>query len=92
MAVQTIPWNTGSGNITLSYAGQGDGPVTVASDDNPLDVARSQTVTLRTTLGGTVTRQVTVTQGARPSTPNFILSDGKYRRLSDGSYFNVRED
>lgn len=89
MAVQTIPWSTGSGNITLSYTGQGGGTVTVASDDNPLDVARSQTVTLRTTRGGTVTRQVTVRQAAGP---NFRTSDGNVFKLSDGKYLNVKTD
>ena len=45
MATKQIAWNTGSGNITLTYQGQGDGPVTVQSDAND-DAERSQVITI----------------------------------------------
>ena len=90
MAVVTIPWNVGNGNIILTYTGQGDETVVITSDDNNLRTARSQVITIRTTRGGDVTRNVTVTQAAR--TANFILSDGKFLKLSDGKYFNVKEE
>lgn len=42
--VKVVPWVNGSGNITLSYNGQGDGTIVISSDTNNLDVKRSQTV------------------------------------------------
>ena len=91
MAQVIIPWIVGDGAITLIYTGQGDGTVAVASDSNNLATARSKTITIT---GGGITRQVTIVQKAKPAptTPNFILSDGKYLKLSDGKYFNVQEN
>lgn len=86
MATIQIPWTTGSGNITLTFTGQGNGTIVVESDDNNLDVERRQTLTVS---GGGLSRQVTVVQSAGYH-PNFILSDGKYLKLSDGKYFNVQ--
>lgn len=86
MAQVQIPWNTGSGYITLTYTGRGNGTITVESDDNDLSVARSQILTVS---GGGITRNVTVVQAAAP---NFKLSDGKFLRLANGDYFNVKED
>lgn len=90
MGQQLIPWKTGSGNIIMTFTGYGNETVTVTSDENNLRTSRSQTITFKTTSGGVVSRQVTVTQAAKPS--NFRLSDGKFLKLSDGKYFNVRED
>ena len=90
MAQHIIPWNTGDGNIILTFTGQGNETVTVTSDENNLRTARSQTIVFKTTLGGVVTREVTVNQAAKPS--NFRLSDGTFFKTSDGKYFNVRED
>lgn len=87
MAVVTIPWNIGTGNITLTFTGQGNGTVTVESDDNSIDVVRSQDITVRT-LDGNIRKTVTIVQGA---SPNFRTSDGKFIRLNDGLYFNVKE-
>lgn len=36
MATKTIAWSSGTGNITLTYGGQGNGTITVQSDDNNL--------------------------------------------------------
>ena len=33
MATKTIAWQTDSGNIILTYQGQGDDPISVQSDD-----------------------------------------------------------
>jgi len=86
MAQKTIQWPTG-GNVTLTYPGQGDGPVTVQSDDNPTDEARSMTVTIETTKGSPVqTKAFTVTQAAGP---NFRLYGGDILRLADGNYLSV---
>ena len=87
------PWSSGNGSVTLTFSGQGDGTVTVASDDNNLSEPRSMTITVRT-LDGSITRTVTITQLAMQSgsTPNFILSDGKYLKLGNGDYFNVQEN
>lgn len=87
MAQVVIPWSSGSGNIILTFTGQGNGTIVVESSDNNLYVERRQTLTVS---GGGLSRQVTVIQSAAPSAhPNFILSDGKYLKLSDGKYFNV---
>lgn len=64
MATKSIAWTNGTGNITLTYTGQGDDTVVVTSDPNDLYVSRSQTITFKTT-DNTVTRQVTVTQEAK---------------------------
>ena len=66
MVTKQIAWQTGSGNITLTYQGQGDGPVTVESDENN-GAARSQVITIETTKGSpVVTRNLTVSQAACP--------------------------
>lgn len=65
MATKVIAWNTGSGNITLTYQGQGNGPITVQSDDNDIGTARSQVITVET-VGGAVVQNLTISQGACP--------------------------
>lgn len=64
MATKVIAWQTGSGNITLTYQGQGDGTITVQSDDNNLSVARSQTITVKTA-NNAVSQTLTINQEAR---------------------------
>ena len=67
MATKLVAWQTGNGNITLTYNGQGDGPITVQSDQNDLATARSQTIVIETTAGSpVVTKNLTVTQPACP--------------------------
>ena len=88
MATTTKAWPTG-GNVTLTYGGQGNGTIVVESDDNPTDVARSMQIVVETSRGGTVSRTVTVTQAAGP---NFRTSDGKRVKLSNGLYFNVKDE
>lgn len=83
MTIQ-IPWTTGSGNITLTFTGQGNGTIVVTSDDNNLDTERSQVLTIS---GGGLSRNVTITQAAGP---NFRLSDGKAMELNDGKYLNIK--
>lgn len=91
MATKTIAWNSGSGNITLTYGGQGDGTITIESSDNDLGVARSQQITVQTTAGSPViVRTVTVTQGACPY--NFKTADGYFVQTADGYIFNVQEE
>ena len=85
MATKTIAWPTG-GNITLSYDGQGNGTIVVTSDENPTDAARSKTITVTTSVGS-VSRQVTINQGAGP---NFRLKDGKAFIPKGSDFFNVK--
>lgn len=66
MATKQIAWNTGSGNITLTYNGQGDGPISAVSDPNDIGSARSKTITIETTRGGLITKNVTISQAACP--------------------------
>lgn len=66
MATKTIAWGAGSGNITLTYTGQGSGPVSVKSDANDLYEERVQSVSIKTTAGSpTVTKTVTIRQAAK---------------------------
>lgn len=51
MATKTIAWTTGSGNITLTYTGQGNGSISVASDENDLFEDREQSFGIVTTNG-----------------------------------------
>ena len=88
MAQIQIPWSTGTGNITLTFTGQGNATVIVTSDDNPLAVSRTQNITVKT-LDGSISRTVTITQEAGP---NFKTSDGKRFKLSNGLYFNVKDE
>lgn len=88
MAQVTIPWNSGSGNIVLTFTGQGNATVIVSSDDNSLDTERSQAITVKT-LDGSIQRRVTITQAAGP---NFKTKDGERVRLKDGNYLNIRID
>lgn len=59
-----IAWNTGNGNITLTYQGEGDGTIAVSSDENG-GAAREQTISIQTT-NGAVAKNVTVKQSACP--------------------------
>lgn len=88
MAQVTIPWNSGTGNIVLTFTGQGNDTVIVSSDDNSLDVERSQAITVKT-LDGSIQRRVTITQAAGP---NFKTKDGERVRLKDGNYLNIKID
>ena len=86
MAQKIKPWPTG-GNVTLTYSGQGDGPIVVESDDNPTADARSMVVTIETTAGSPQqSRTVTINQAAGP---NFRLYGGDILRLADGNYLSV---
>lgn len=83
MATKSIAWNTGSGNITLTYQGQGDGTIAVSSDANDIGSARSQVVTVQT-IGGAVTRNLTVSQAACPFPVNTTKSysyTGSYQEV-----------
>ena len=86
MAQVTIPWNSGTGNIVLTFTGQGNATVIVSSDDNSLDTERSQAITVKT-LDGSIQRRVTITQAAGP---NFKTKDGERVRLKDGNYLNIK--
>lgn len=59
-----IAWNSGSGNITLTYVGEGDGAVAVSSDEN--DVGERVQVVVVRTADGVVSRNVTIKQAACP--------------------------
>lgn len=84
MITKQIAWNTGSGNITLTYQGQGDAPVTIQSDANDGD-ARSQVITIETTKGSpVVTKNLTVSQAACPVPVGTVLNyayTGSYQEV-----------
>lgn len=68
MATKSIAWNTGTGNITLTYNGQGDGNIVITSDPNSLYEARSMQIKVRTTDGSNIERTVTIQQAAKART------------------------
>lgn len=65
METKSIAWNTGNGNITLTYQGHGNGTITVESDQNDLATARSQTIVVKTT-NNAIIKNLTITQTACP--------------------------
>ena len=79
-----IPWNTGDGNITLTYNGQGNDSILVDSDINELETSRSKQITVS---GGGITRVVIINQEACPV--NFRSADGYIIKTADNYYFNV---
>lgn len=79
MATLIKAWDIGSGNITLTYDGQGDGTISVQSDANNGN-ARSQVITIKT-LDETVTRSITINQAAK------VISDGVYIEDTDGNLY-----
>ena len=89
MATKVIPWNTGTGNITLAYTGQGNDTVTVSSDPNDVYENRSQKVTFKTS-NNEVSKQVTVVQDMKH--PNFKTADGFWFLTADNKYFNVKDE
>lgn len=66
MATKTIDWGDGSGDkITLTYASaSGNQSVSVSSDPNATGKTRSKSVTFSTSIGGVVTRTLSVSQKA----------------------------
>lgn len=86
---KNIAWNIGSGNITVTYSGNGDDTVVVSSSENDIYEARSQTITVKTT-DDAISRQVVVTQSMRE--PNFKTADNYWLITADNYYFNVKEE
>lgn len=62
---KVIAWGTGTGNITVTYGGQGDGSIVITSDNNNLYTDRSKTITVKTTDGSNINRTLTITQAAK---------------------------
>lgn len=82
LITKNIAWTTGSGNITLTYQGQGNGTITVASDDNN-GAARSQVITVET-LDGIKSVNLTVHQAACPVPIGTVLNyayTGSYQEV-----------
>lgn len=59
--VKIVPWESGTGSITLTYAGQGDGPILIESDPNNLNVSRSKILHVTT---GSLQVDITINQQA----------------------------
>lgn len=79
----TKQWPDGSGAVTLSYTGQGDGALSVTADANDgLDRA----VTLIVTDG---TKQVPVSVTQQGKREEFVTSDGSILTTNDGGTFAV---
>ena len=69
---KAIPWNTGGGNIIVTFNGHGDGVVTVTSDTDCTLQDRQQLLTIS---GGGLTAYVLVIQ--KSGVRGLITSDGK---------------
>lgn len=60
---KVIPWDSGGGNLHLSYTGLGNGSIAIISDtENYTGVTRSKLITISTSKGGPVVRKLTVKQ------------------------------
>jgi len=86
MATKSIAWNSGSGNITVTFTGSRDDIVSVSSSENDIYEDREQVITVKTT-DNAISRQVTVRQGMRE--PNLIDSDGNWLIDSNDTYLIV---
>ena len=89
MATKSIAWGAGTGNITLTYDGQGDGSIVVTSDPNDLPVPRSKTVNV---IAGNITRPVTINQAAHVATQYFYVyhsATGIIERFAVQPHFNL---
>ena len=85
MATKQIAWDDGSGDhLQLTYQGQGNGSITVASDTNN-GAARSKTIVIETTAGSPiVTKNLTVNQSACPVPVGTVLNyayTGNYQEI-----------
>lgn len=79
-----IKWNEGKGNITATYNGSGDGPISFNSDDNE-GIDREQNIEVKTT-DGLISASINIKQiGLREV---FNCTDGEFI-LSDNTTFNV---
>lgn len=65
METKSIAWDSGGGYIRLTYGGSGNGTISVESDANTLGTSRSKNITIQT-VGGVVTKNLTVSQAACP--------------------------
>lgn len=86
MATKSIAWNSGSGNITVTFTGSRDDTVSVSSSENDIYEDREQVITVKTT-DNAISRQVTVRQGMKE--PNLIDSDGNWLIDSNDTYLIV---
>lgn len=77
MALISIPWTTGNGNIVIEYTGEGNGSLLVYSDtENDAAEERSQVLNVSTSQGSPIiVLPITVKQGGR-TTPYLVLESG----------------
>lgn len=86
MENKTIAWKTGSGNITLTYTGQGNATVSVSTDANE-GIDREQSILVETTYGEPKdSESVLIRQAGLREV--FSVSDGTFL-LKNGETFNV---
>lgn len=79
-----VPWNTGSGNIALTYNGQGNGTIVVGSAETSERGLRQQTITVS---NGTINIPVTIRQEGCPL--NYKSYDSYYIKTADNKYMCV---
>lgn len=60
---KVIPWDTGGGNLHLTYTGQGNGEISIWSDSgNYTGETRQKRIQIKTTNGGSVVITLLVSQ------------------------------
>lgn len=60
---KVIPWDIGGGNLHLVFSGNGNGNIVITSDtENLTGKTRAKIITISTNKGGSVSRQLLVSQ------------------------------
>lgn len=92
---KVIPWETGGGNLHLSYAGQGNGEISIWSDSNNYTgKTRQKTIQLKTTKGSSVIVTLLVSQlsyKAYVSEENLILTSALNASVVNGT-LNIEDN
>ena len=83
MAELVKPWLTGTGNLSVTYEGDGDGTAVFTSDENS-GIDRVMDVAFKA--GDVVVERVVTQEGLRQP---FGLSGGGVFRLANGGRFGV---
>lgn len=78
MAEKQIAWASGEGYITVIFGGDGNGSVSVASDDNTSFDAREQQITIRTLLGSPERVQTVLVKQEGKRIPSGTVMDFSY--------------
>lgn len=86
---KVIPWDTGGGNLHLSYTGKGNGEISIWSDSNNYSgKTRQKSIQLKTTKGNSVIATLLISQlshKAYVSGENLILTSALNASVISGT-------